>query len=186
MSDETQGGPKSPEEWEAAKGWFFSGVSRKEIAERLGVSLVTVYKHAKRWTGGNKHGKTVKKGSRTAQKPRKNVIQPPVNEGLTGICMTTSLPAVSPESAPQDYQTELSQALKVLLAHGVAQLEPPRNWSEAKIANDMIRKADGLDQRDKGGPVSLLVNVGASLSRRGGVVVEAQEVEPETVEDWLV
>jgi len=54
-----------------------------------------------------------------------------------------------------------------------------------KILNDMIRKADGLDQRDKGAPVSLLVNVGASLSRRGGVVVEAVEV-PETVEDWLV
>lgn len=185
MSDETQGGPKSPEEWEAAKGWFSSGVSRKEIAERLGVSLVTVYKHAKRWTGGNKHGKTVKKGGRTAQKPRKNVIQPLVNEGLTGICMTTSLPTVSPESAPQDYQNELSQALKVLSVQGLRELEPPRNWSEMKILNDMIRKADGLDQRDKGGPVSLLVNVGASLSRRGAVTVDAVEM-PESVEDWLV
>jgi hypothetical protein len=54
-----------------------------------------------------------------------------------------------------------------------------------KILNDMIRKADGLDQRDKGGPVSLLVNVGAGLVRRGtSPVVEAETVD--SVDDWLV
>jgi hypothetical protein len=193
MDQQTKGGRQSLEAWEQARKWFLSGVSKAEVARRLGVSEMSVHKHAKAWGKPNfqkklkirevasvKSDQITKDSSPTGTRDSLNPYK--VDQVTKD---SSSALSISPNSAPQDYQNELSQALKVLSVQGLRELEPPRNWSEMKILNDMIRKADGLDARDKGGPVSLLVNVGASLSRRG-VVVEAVEVEPEGVDSWLV
>jgi hypothetical protein len=173
MADKSKARRMTPEAVEMLLRMHSDGVSQVGIAKRLGFSE-TAIRHQLQKSCISKS--TVKGDSEGGAS---------VKTGLENRPVPPSELSISPNSAPQDYQNELSQALKVLSVQGLRELEPPRNWSEMKILNDMIRKADGLDARDKGGPVSLLVNVGASLSRRGGVVVEAVEV-PETVEDWLV
>ena len=163
---------------EMLKKLHFQEVPQKEIARRLGFSEAAVRFHVQKLKGAQNRSGAVEMGV-AGVKP-----EPEYTNSSSGIAVRHSV-TLSPDSSPQDYQNELSRSLKVLASQGIAELEPPRNWSEMKILNDMIRKADGLDRSDKGGPVSLLVNVGAGLVRRGASpIVEAETVD--SVEDWLV
>ncbi len=169
--------PLSAETWEAARLDYLSGVSVKSLSLKYGVHVVSVYRMVKRWVARANEGRSATRKSTSAigRTPNTNAqnlhLEAPKrpSEALAGL--------VSPDSGSQEYQDALSRAFKSKLLRSVDLLDDPRNWSEAKILFDMIRKADGLDKTDKGGPVSVLVNVGASISRRSDRVVEAVTVE---------
>ena len=89
-------------------------------------------------------------------------------------------PVLPPDASPEAVQSALAAWGEQLLLAGMALIEPPRNLSEAKTLNDIIRKARGMDL--KGASITLsLVAPPRALARRPGRIVDLETVAAELV-----
>ena len=83
---------------------------------------------------------------------------------------------MNPDATPEEYQLALAARCEALLAEGLPDIEPPRNITEAKVLQDMIRKARGMDVKASGASLSLVMPP-RTLSRRQAQVIDVQPVE---------
>ena len=99
-----------------------------------------------------------------------DLSDPPEVQELAGF---PSIPA-NLNPSPEEFQALVSTYAKALLQQGSKVIEPPKTAAEFKTWFDIIRKADGLDAKDKNGQAPGLVKPMRTLSRR---TVEAELVE---------
>ncbi len=76
---------------------------------------------------------------------------------------------------PEEFQSAVSGYLKTHMALGAKGLESPKSWAEMKMLFEMVRKADGLDQKAKESGPAGMVRPMRTLSRRTTQVVDLEE-----------
>lgn len=84
--------------------------------------------------------------------------------------------AKSQTETPELFQAGISAYAKALVIQGAPGIAPPKTIAELKLLNDMIRKADGLDAKDKNPAPAGSVRPMRTLSRRISEPVEAVTV----------
>lgn len=132
-------GPRiSKEIWDAVKLGYLHGAHPKELAKRFGLAENTVY------TKIGKSGWHKIKKEAIAQEPKPEAVE------LVAQMLEEDWKAKGAAHRSMVYE----MATKALKS---ASLPSPRSWKDAQIADNMARKAVGLDE-EKG--ASAIINVG--------------------------
>jgi hypothetical protein len=89
-------------------------------------------------------------------------------------------------ATPEEFQKGVAQFFRKLIVRGMENVPVPRTIKEIQALADMLRKAEGLEQKDKGNLITPGL-VSARRVQRKNVVVEAEAGSPQTdVEDFEV
>ena len=142
-------GPRIPKDtWNAVKVAYLAGVSPKEIAQQFGIAENTV------------STKVCKAGWNTIIRDAVRTVKPD-DEILAKTADLLEMDWKSKGSGHRSHVFKLAHA-----ALQKANLPAPRTWKDAQIADNMARKAVGLDE-DKG--ATAIVQVGWMQATLGGV-----------------
>lgn len=190
---------KSQAVWEKIRALWERGEAQAELCRTFGVSDSALYarKKSEGWErlkprGRGKHGSQGGAASEAGLPSQpvsldseQNALFSPDSDlpALQKVQESASLPSLIPatQGTPEDFQTGLARYAETLLALGAPSIEPPKTIAELKTLNDVIRKARGMDAKDKGGQVAGLVKPMRTLSRRA-VVVDLEPVEDDGME----
>jgi uncharacterized protein YjcR len=156
-------GPRIPKEtWDAVKVAYLAGMTPKEIAQKFGLEEQTV--------------------STKVCKAGWNKI---IKEAIQSVTPTEDILAKTADILEMDWKAKGAGHRSVVfkIAHDAlksARLPTPRSWKDAQIADNMARKAVGLDE-ERGN--SAVINVGFIHKTAGNAVtrIENDVVDAEFV-----
>jgi hypothetical protein len=90
-----------------------------------------------------------------------------------------ALESLAVAATPEEFQKGVAQFFRKLIVRGMENVPVPRTIKEIQALADMLRKAEGLEQKDKGNLITPGL-VSARRVQRKSVVLEAVEGSPQT------
>ena len=122
---------------------------------------------------------TPKRGRRPSKEPTMELAEP--GESIFTSTELSGLYSRVESASPEEFQKEFSKFVRKLIVRGLANVPLPKTIKELQALSDMLRKAEGLDAKDKGNGVAAgLVSVRRVV--RNPVVVDADTTEADTTE----
>jgi len=89
-----------------------------------------------------------------------------------------ALESLATVATPEEFQKGVAQFFRKLIVRGMENVPVPRTIKEIQALADMLRKAEGLDQKDKGNGIATGL-VAPRRMQRKQIVVEAEQGDTE-------
>jgi hypothetical protein len=176
-SGAAQGQELTRDQWAAVRFRYVNGETAPRLAREFGCSLCSLKGRAKRerW---REVGVSGIPGPVAPHLQMQINCNKPKNQSENTLELVPILSEILDSKTPQEFQSNLSRLAKSLVAQGIPDLAPPRNLSELKILNDIIRKADRLDEKVSSNTAIRLVSPMRAVRRsvrEEPIEIESQE-----------
>ena len=171
--------------WREVEKRACAGIPLQTLSEAFGIGIATLNDRSKRYAWqtparlARKRGAALCEGKseivagaiRGQTRPDGQADETAVPDCITALAALASAP-------PAEFQAALVPVMQHLLARGLQGMPPPRTVADVKTAVDIHRRAAGLDSKDGGRGVFVLVSPLRTVTRRPGRLVDAGACDP--------
>jgi len=171
--------------WREVEKRACAGIPLQTLSDAYGIGIATLNDRSKRYSWQTPARLARKRGAGGCAEKSSIVAcgirgQTPqdgrADETAVPDCVTALLALAS--GPPAEFQAALVPVMQHLLAQGLQGMPPPRTVGDVKTAVDIHRRAAGLDSKDGGRGVFVLVSPLRTVTRRPGRIIDAGACDP--------